>query len=153
SHARRTPSYTACPVCEHHVDRTSPFFRGDGAERPLPKERVKFKLLDLGDDAGAEARALFVSLCERKQAMSPVDASALTTRARARGATAVPWPPAKVPVKENVARTAGTLLKEARGGDQPVVLDAVRAHVRTATDVLRVIAVLSGADASLQATA
>ena len=65
-------SYSACPVCEHHVDRSSPFFL-ESPVRAIPNERVTFRQLDLGDDESIETRALFVSLCERKQALSPDD--------------------------------------------------------------------------------
>ena len=40
-------------------------------------ETVVFKLLDLGEDEEREANKLFVSLCERKQALSPVDRDSL----------------------------------------------------------------------------
>jgi Prokaryotic RING finger family 4 len=76
-------SYSACPVCEHAVDRTSPFFK-PSAERGQPKERVTFKLLDLGDDLRTEIDAWFTALCQRKQVLSPTDREALTTIARER---------------------------------------------------------------------
>jgi hypothetical protein len=60
-------NYSACPVCEHHVDQSSPFFQAAPA-RTVPSEKVTFKLLDLGESMAEEAKALFVSLCERKQA-------------------------------------------------------------------------------------
>src|SRR5262249_50223770 len=51
-------SYTACPVCEHHVDRSSPFFVEPPERELSAKERITFRLLDLGDDAAVAARAL-----------------------------------------------------------------------------------------------
>lgn len=39
-------SYSACPICEHHVDRGSPFF-APAQERGAPAEAVIFRLLDL----------------------------------------------------------------------------------------------------------
>src|SRR5919206_2875689 len=35
-------NYSACPVCEHHVDRRSPFFKPSGVRLPSPAERVTF---------------------------------------------------------------------------------------------------------------
>jgi hypothetical protein len=143
-------NYSACPVCERAVDRSSPFFLPsptDGA--PLPRARAKYKLLDTGIDLDADARALFVSFCERQQAMSPVDASALTTIVAEYGARIVPALPAKIPVKENGALVFGTLLQKIPADE---ILPLAKKYVKTATDVLRMVAALSGADPSLQGT-
>jgi len=140
-------NYDACPICEHHVNRSSPFFR-ESAERPLPRERVTFRLLDLGEDEGEEVRALFVSLCERKQALSPDDRGALSVILRERGAEALSWLPPTIPVRENIAIVFGTLFQVC---DPELVLPSARRYMTTATDVLRFIAVISGTDGSLQA--
>lgn len=144
-------NYSACPVCEKAVDRTSPFFlRAPTDDAPLPNERnLKLKLLDVGEDAEQATRLLFVSLCERQQAMSPVDAAALTTIVAEAGARVVAWLPAKITVKENSALVFGTLLSKL---SPDIVLPIAMEYLRTATDVLRMIAVLSGADPSLQGT-
>jgi hypothetical protein len=139
-------SYSACPSCEHHVDRSSPFFL-PSPERGQPNERVVFKLLDLGEDVAAEARALFTSLCERKQALSPVDRDALLTVLREHRAQVLAWLPAAIPVRENVAVVFGTLFQSC---DPAEVLPHARRFMTTATDVLRFVAVLSGTDGSLQ---
>ncbi|HXU00155.1 MAG TPA: RING finger family 4 domain-containing protein, partial [Polyangia bacterium] len=140
-------SYSACPVCEHHVDLSSPFFLVSPV-LDVPKERVTFRRLDLGDDEAAATRAFFVSLCERKQALSPDDREALVVIVRERGAEVLSWLPAKIPVRENVAIVFGTLFQTC---DPDVVLPVARRYMTTATDVLRFIAVLSGTDGSLQA--
>jgi hypothetical protein len=139
-------SYGACPVCEHHVDRASPFFRPTPA-RPLPAERVTFKLLDLGESEADEAEALFVGLCARAQALSPADRAALAVVLRAYGQRVLAWLPPTIPVRENVAAIFGTLLRDC---DPAAVLPHARRYVGTATDVLRLISVLSGTDGSLQ---
>ncbi len=141
-------NYSACPVCERAVDTQSPFFLATKAnDAPRPNERFTFKLLDLGDDLDAQSRALFASFCERKQAMSPVDVSALTAVVAHYGERVVPWLPAKIPVKENSALVFGRLLQML---PPEQVLPLAKQHLKTATDVLRMIAVVSGADASLQ---
>lgn len=141
-------SYSACPLCERAVDRSSPFFKPAPSDNaPLPKERVTFKLLDVGTSIHDEARALFVSFCERTQAMSPVDVKALTTIVAELGEHILPAIPARIPVKENRALVIGTLLQNSK---LDVVLPVAKKHLTTATDVLRMIAVLSGADGSLQ---
>jgi hypothetical protein len=139
-------SYAACPVCEHHVDRSSPFFQPTPA-RPRPAEPVTFKLLDLGESEAAEAETLFVGLCARAQALSPADRAALAVVLREYGPRVLAWLPPTIPVRENVAAVFGTLLREC---DPAAVLPHARRHVATATDVLRLIAVLSGTDGSLQ---
>jgi hypothetical protein len=141
-------NYSACPVCEHHVDRSSPFFKPTGFLRfQLPKEKITFKLLDLCDDLEAQAQALLRSFCERKQAMSPVDVADLGVLLGDFGDRVLPWLPARIAVRENVAHVFGALLKQCAPA---ATLAVARPHLVTATDVLRVIAAYSGADPSLQ---
>jgi hypothetical protein len=141
-------SYSACPVCEHHVDRSSPFFKPSGFLRfKLPKEKVTFKLLDLGDDLQAHAAALLRSFCERKQAMSPIDVADLGALLGDFGDGVLPWLPEKIAVRENVAHVFGALLRTC---DPVATLAAARRFLVTATDVLRTIAAYSGADPALQ---
>lgn len=139
-------NYSACPVCECAVDRSSPFFR-EAPVRVRGNEKVRFKLLDLGDDLDASARALFDSFCARTQAMSPTDATDLTHLVHERKDRVLPWLPARIPVKENMALVIGTLFRQLA---PETVLPAVRSHLRTATDVLRVLASYSGASVALQ---
>jgi hypothetical protein len=138
-------NYSACPVCEHHVDQTSPFFQSP-PERAPNVERVIFKLIDLGENLNDEARALFVNLCERKQALAPADRDALTTIVRECGTAVFAWLPQTIPVRENVATIFGTLCRQFDPGE---VLTHARSFMTTPTDVLRFIAVLSGKDGSL----
>jgi hypothetical protein len=81
--------------------------------------------------------------------MSPVDAKALTAIVAEVGARVVAWLPPKITVKENSALVFGTLLSKL---SPDRVLPLAMEYLRTATDVLRMLAVLSGADASLQGT-
>lgn len=140
-------SYSACPVCEHHVDRSSPFFTASPA-RSQPAEQITFKLLDLGVDADAEARALLVGLCSRKQALSPTDKDDLVALLTDHGERVLDWLPPSIPLKETVATVFGTLFRACEPGR---VLPVARRHLITATDVLRFLAALSGADPALQA--
>src|SRR6185437_14041481 len=99
-------SYSACPVCGRHVDRGSPFFK-PAPLRHAPKEKVTFRLLDLGESFDDAARALFTSLCVRKQALSPDDREALTTLVGELKSRILPWVPAAIAVRENVALIFG----------------------------------------------
>lgn len=139
-------NYSACPVCEHHVDRSSPFFL-PVPERGVPEEDVKFKLLHLGGAPDEEARKLFVSLCARKQAVSYADRDVLTAVVHEYPTQVLSWVPAEIPVRENTALVFGTLFRE---GNPAEVLPHARRHLKTATDVLRLLVVFSGADGSLQ---
>lgn len=140
-------NYSACPVCERHVDTSSPFF-SETSERPLPKERITFKLLDLATNIDDEARQLFVALCERKQALSPQDRNALDVLIQQYKLDVLSWLPETVPLKENIAVVFGGLLRDCNAAD---VMPHARRYLKTATDVLRLIAVYSGTDGSLQA--
>ena len=139
-------SFSACPICQHHVDRASPFYR-ESPVRTTPIERVAFKRIDLGTTEVDEARALFVGLCERAQALSPADRDALLAILADYKAAVLPWLPPMIPVRENIAIVFGTLFS-ACGAE---VMPHAQRYMATATDVLRFIAVASGTDGSLQA--
>lgn len=145
SHCFDGASYSACPSCEHHVDRSSPFFLPT-PERPLPNEQITFKRLDLGESEVDETRALFASLCARKQALSPDDRDALLDVINEYRERVLDWLPDEIPLRENIALLFGTLAKSCAPA---AVLPHAQRHMRTATDVLRFIAVLSGANAAL----
>lgn len=138
-------NYSACPSCEHAVDRSSPFFL-PSPERGFPNEKVIFKRLDLGIDLDAETRAFFESLCARRQALSPTDREALVVIVRDRGMRVLDWLPETIPLRENIATIFGTLFAQC---DPSSVLPHARRYLTTATDVLRLIAVYSGTDGSL----
>lgn len=140
-------NYSACPVCEHQVDRSSPFFLPSPPRTAQP-ERLRFRLLDLGEDARADAKALFLALAARSQALSPADRDVLRALILAHRGEILSWIPAEIPVRENVALIFGTLFSAI---DPPEVLPVARRFMTTATDVLRFIAVVSGTDGSLVA--
>ncbi|XKM06232.1 hypothetical protein HF313_24525 [Massilia atriviolacea] len=139
-------NYSACPICHRHADRASPFFLPDPAPAvgTVPEPR---KLLDLGASMDDAAQVLVRALCERKQAMSPVDTDDFKALAGEYRLRLLPWIPEQIPVRENIALLFGTLLKHC---EPAAVLAAAAAHIGTATDVIRLIAVYSGADPSLQ---
>lgn len=149
SHCWDGANYSACPACERHVDVSSPFFLPVPSRALSSSEEVTFQRLDHTDDLLAETRALFQSLCLRKQALSPDDRDALSTVLDDQRAGALAWLPSAIPVRENVAIVFGTLF---RSCPAEAVLPHARRFLTTATDVLRFLAVLSGADASLQKT-
>jgi hypothetical protein len=158
-------NYSGCPICNRTVDPSSPFFRP--VERG-PADRVAaartFALLDLGNyvaDRNMETASseLFRSLCLRTQAMSPVDVDALLALIEAYRGKVLEWVPPRLPVRENTALIFGTSLRialqAAAGEREPAALSPVaimrvaRHHLSTATDVLRLIAALSGVSVAL----
>jgi hypothetical protein len=139
-------SYSRCPVCERNVDRRSPFFQASAPRKAGP-ERVRFKLLDVGASLDDAARGLVTGFCARSQAMSPDDVAALTTVVGDLRERVLPWLPKAIAVRENVAHVFGTLF---RACDPARVLPVAARYLKTATDVLRLVAVYSGASAALQ---
>jgi Prokaryotic RING finger family 4 len=139
-------SYSRCPVCEHQINRSSPFLKPPKKRAP-GSERVRFKLLDVGDSLDAAARGLVAGFCTRAQAMSPDDVAALTAVVGDFGERVLPWLPEAIAVRENVAHVFGTLFQTC---DPTRVLPVAARYLKTATDVLRLVAVYSGASAALQ---
>lgn len=146
-------NYSACPICNRKVDARSPFFKPPAfGPRAQPKERVRFRLLDAGTPSvggiETDARTLLTAFCARTQPMAPTDIADLTDIVRDFGLRVLPWLPERIVVKENMAHVFGALFQEAK--DPLALLPAASAHLRTATDVLRLVAALSGADPALQ---
>jgi hypothetical protein len=139
-------NYSACPVCEHKVDRSSPFFKPEESKVHTPQ--APFKRLHLCADPQLEFRAFFERLCRRPQALSPDDRQALLELLDFADQDCLSWLPEEIPLRENVATIFGSLA--IKGG--PQLLIKAQSHFTSATDVLRFIAALSGADPALIAS-
>lgn len=156
-------NYGGCPICNRAVNPGSAFVQPAPARAPAAVQPRTFALLDLGNPTSehtvdAACRALFTALCRRTQAMSPADVDALLLLVRTYLGDVASWIPEVIPVRENRALVFGTLLRgvldDARERKQPTpdlarFFAAAGAHLTTATDVLRLIAVLSGASVAL----
>ncbi|MCC7074722.1 MAG: hypothetical protein IT383_25660 [Deltaproteobacteria bacterium] len=140
---------SACPICGGAVDRDSPFFQDP--PRPLkatvPIAPTVFRVIDVCEDLDLEARLLVQSFCARPQALSPMDSDDLRRLVRAYGARVLPWLPESIVVRENVAWVFGTLMTELPPLD---VVPSAAPFIKSATDVLRILAVLCGAAPALQ---
>ncbi|MBP9088813.1 MAG: hypothetical protein KBG15_22000, partial [Kofleriaceae bacterium] len=147
-------NYSGCPICNATVDRSSPFFLPTAVKTSTRSTAATtFALLDLGNhDAlrtvAVASRDLFVTLCQRSQAMSPVDVDALLLIVADYRDQVVSWLPAKVPVRENIAHIFGALLRLA----VPGAWLAATPYLASATDVLRLLVAYSGGDVALLAT-
>ncbi|UQX00555.1 MXAN_6230/SCO0854 family RING domain-containing protein [Streptomyces sp. RerS4] len=142
--------YTGCPVCHRRVDPADPFLRPDRAGAADRKAKGlpagPLRLLRLGTDLPADCARVVASLLARRTPLSAEDRDDLDLLLPAAPAD-LGWLPAEIPVRETKAQVLGTLLGDWRTADAARPLLAGR--LTTATDVLRLLAVLSGGDAGL----
>ncbi|QLJ03073.1 hypothetical protein HZZ00_20180 [Streptomyces sp. NEAU-sy36] len=139
--------YEGCPVCHRRIDADDPFLRPvraiGAAKAPVAGP---LRLLRLGIDRAADATALVDSLLARRTPLSPQDRDDLLTllplTPAGRGLL-----PQEIPVRETKAMVLAALVRAAPDGLPVRKLLAER--LTTATDVLRLLAVLSGGDAGL----
>lgn len=127
--------YSGCPICHRRIAHDSPFLEPAPPREPLWDPRP-LTLLDIGRDLDATAGAEFDALVRRTSPLGPQDREDLVTLVRHCGVERVPD---HVPVRETMALVFGNWLE----------FDLARPHLRTATDVLRVLLVALGGDADL----
>jgi hypothetical protein len=141
--------FSACPICHRRIALDDPFLkpgrerRAKGAGAPPARLRVLHLGTDLTVDAGVELGGLLA----RTAALSPADVADLGVLLDLRDRDDLSWLPERIPGRETKARVLAWLLAGAQ-----VPADAVEAAARlvdTATDVLRLLVVRSGGDASL----
>jgi Prokaryotic RING finger family 4 len=142
-------NYSGCPICHRRIDVDDPFLqpaapRGERGEPTLPQ---RARVVSLGMDSTADARAEVAALLARPSALSPQDTADLLALLVIHSLDDLSWLPAVIPGRETKARVLAWLL------NQPVAAEAVgwvlATHLGTATDVLRLLAVHSGGDAGL----
>jgi hypothetical protein len=109
-------------------------------------DEVELTLLDRG--TRDEFDALFAQIAGSNTSLSEQDREELAWFAAAYGAAIRPLLPAAIPQKETLAHVASLLVKHA-GREQAT--EFLSAYFKTATDVLRLAAALSGGDVSLAA--
>ncbi|WP_157254235.1 MXAN_6230/SCO0854 family RING domain-containing protein [Nonomuraea typhae] len=138
--------YSACPICHRRLSPGDPFLRP--APQPGPRARGSLNhpigVLGWCEDAVAACRELAVSLLERRTPMPAHERDDL------RGLLEACWPQSAawlaetaIPVKETLAVALGVA---ARHG----AVDVLHARLDTATDVLRLLYELTGADPGLR---
>ncbi|MCX5379097.1 MXAN_6230/SCO0854 family RING domain-containing protein [Streptomyces sp. NBC_00091] len=148
--------YTGCPVCHRRVDAADPFLRPGLVGRAARAARAGLKdedppagplrLLRLGTGLADDCARVVASLLARQTPLSPEDRDDLDLLLPAAPAD-LGWIPEEIPVRETKAQVLGTLLGDWRTEDAARPLLATR--LTTATDVLRLLAVLSRGDAGL----
>ncbi|MFE6836205.1 MXAN_6230/SCO0854 family RING domain-containing protein [Streptomyces sp. NPDC057705] len=135
--------YAGCPLCHRRIDSADPFLRPVRAVGAAgPPSKGPLRLLRHGTDPAADALPVLQALLTRSTPLSPQDREDLTVLLAV--APADPGRlPADIPVRETKALVLGTLLPGAP--DRAALLG----RLDTATDVLRLLAVLSGGEAGL----
>lgn len=140
-------NYSACPLCNRRIAANSPFIKPAAPRPPGSSPGRPLRLLHLGRDLTASAQRLFARLVSRASPLSPKDRDALNALLTAYNHRLLETLPAAIPVKETTALVFGGLLRAASKSD--AIVAAARPHLRTATDVLRVICVFMGAGPDL----
>ncbi|MBA3458677.1 MAG: hypothetical protein H0T46_01865 [Deltaproteobacteria bacterium] len=143
-------SYAGCPMCHRRVALGDPFV--GSLAGPQPEERVKnhdgqLRLLHLAFDLLGTARARFEALLARTTPLSPDDRAEVEAVIDTLGPKAASWLPKKIAVRETMALAVARLWMISP--DRHAMLKATADQLKTATDVLRVAAVLMGGNAGL----
>ncbi|MFF8095039.1 MXAN_6230/SCO0854 family RING domain-containing protein [Streptomyces sp. NPDC016675] len=139
--------YAGCPVCHRRIDADDPFLRPvravGAAKAPVPGP---LRLLRLGTDRAADATDVVDALLARRTPLSPQDRDDLLTllplTPAGRGEL-----PRDIPVRETKALVLGTLVRDAADGVP--VRELLAERLTTATDVLRLLAVVCDGDPGL----
>jgi hypothetical protein len=140
-------AFAGCPICHRRVAIGDPFVRAASTIELATHHDGQLRLLHLGFDLIGAARSRFEQLVSRPAPLSLDDRAEVETVIDAMGPRTVHWLPIRIPVKETMAVTLARLWTVAP--DRTAMVNATRSHLTTATDVLRVAAVLLGGNPGL----
>jgi hypothetical protein len=140
-------TFAECPICHRRVAIGDPFVRAATTMELVTHHDGELRLLHLGFDLVGAARVRFEQLVGRASPLSPEERTEIEAVIDAMGPKAVHWLPARIPIKETMAIALALLWTVAP--DRAAMLHATRGHLTTATDVLRVAAVLLGGNPGL----
>ncbi|HEU0031104.1 MAG TPA: RING finger family 4 domain-containing protein [Kofleriaceae bacterium] len=152
-------NFAGCPICHRRVAPGDPFVRAASPEpiesiepigpiEPVAHHAGDLRLVHLAFDVVGVARSRFERLISAATPLAPADRQEVETVIDAMGPKAAIWLPAKIPVRETMAIAVARLWIVAP--DRTAMVRATQGHLRSATDVLRVAAVLMGADPALR---
>jgi hypothetical protein len=141
---------SGCPVCHRRISPKTPFL-----EVPPERDRSEhvqhhdgdLRVLHLAVDLNRVARDRFERVIGRAAPLSKEERTELETVIDTIGPRAAAWLPARIPMQETMAIAVGRLWLVSP--DRAAMVRETRRHLRTATAVLRVAAVLMGADPTL----
>ncbi len=142
-------TFAGCPICHRRVAIGDPFIKPQKhtAEDRVERHDGQLRLLHLAFDLLGTARARFETLMSRATPLSPDDRSEVEAVIDTLGPKAASWLPKKIAVRETMALAVARLWMIAP--DRHAILKATADHLKTATDVLRVAAVLMDGNAAL----
>jgi hypothetical protein len=140
-------SFTGCPICHRRIAIGDPFVKPPEQGERVAKHSGSLTLLDLGFDLVGIARQRFSRLLARVTPLSPADREEVEVVIDTIGPRAVVWLPERIPLKETMAIAIARLVMISP--NRTTMMHDLQAHVRTATDVLRIAAVLMGTNPEL----
>ncbi len=143
-------SYAGCPICHRRVALNEPFVQWPKDARATA-DRVghhsgELRLIHLALDVVGVARARFERIATRATPLSKEDREELEIVIDAMGPKAAAWLPKHIAVRETMAIAVARLWLVSP--DRAAMVKATADHVKTATDVLRIAAVLMGGSAA-----
>ena len=139
------PNHTGCPICGRPIDAHSTFLKNLSIVHELDRNAWgKVICLDLGDDMQQFAEDKFRKLCAVAQSLSPEDRLMLKTILEGYGKTVESWLPEQFASKQMQAIVLQMLMNCIKDSAQ-----LLSRYLKNATDVLRLIAVMSGEDGTL----
>ncbi len=143
-------SYSGCPVCHRRVSPNAPFLAlppGRDRGEQVQNHDGDLRVLHLAFDLARAARGRFERMIGRATPLTADERAELETVIDAMGPKAAAWLPPRIPVKETMALAIARLWMVSP--DRRAMVRETQAHLSTAADVLRVAAVLMGADPGL----
>jgi hypothetical protein len=140
-------SFAGCPICHRRIAAPDPFVPTPQEGDRVGQHAGALTLLDLGFDLIGIARQRFARLLGRVTPLSPDDRIEVETVIDTIGPKAVSWLPERIHVKETMALAVARLVLISP--NRAAMMRDLGGQVRTATDVLRIAAVLMGGNAEL----
>ncbi len=141
-------NYTGCPVCGRPIDMHSVFLKNLKTIQTLDRSAWPNVIcLDLGRDIESFAREKFSRMCLVAQALSPQDSETLEIILQGYGDKLLSWLPQTFESRQMQAVVLDKLMNVLT--DENACMDVLRRYLKNATDVLRLIAVMSGENGTL----
>ncbi len=140
-------SFAGCPICHRRIAAGDPLVQPAAEGERVTKHSGALTLLDLGFDVIGIAQQRFQKLLGRTTPLSPDDRDEVEAVIDSVGPKAVRWLPDRIHVKETMAIAVARLVLISP--NRATMMRDLAGHVRTATDLLRIAAVLMGGNAEL----
>lgn len=140
-------NFAGCPICHRRVSLAESFVKPAEPAPRVTGHSGQLTLIHLGLDAAGMAKQRFERLLARQTPLSPDDRDELEAVLDTIGPRVVTWLPPRIPVKETMALAIARLWLISP--NRSAMVKHTAGHLRTATDVLRVAAVLLGGNPEL----